>query len=133
MAERLYVSTKNETVRMFESDFMEFFSRVHPAIPVVIYVPVVVCMLYISIWHHQLSIVSVMAYGTPRFRVMVEPSVAVLAAIGACWLWDRYVVRPAPSTAEPSATLRPRHARRFSISRSRARGSAAASTAASSS
>jgi len=61
MAERLYVSTKNETVRMFESDFMEFFSRVHPATPVVIYLPVVGCMLYISVWHRQLSIVLVSA------------------------------------------------------------------------
>jgi 4-hydroxysphinganine ceramide fatty acyl 2-hydroxylase len=61
MAERLYVSTKNETVRMFESDFMEFFSRVHPATPAVIYLPVVGYMLYISIWHRQLSIVSVSA------------------------------------------------------------------------
>jgi sterol desaturase/sphingolipid hydroxylase (fatty acid hydroxylase superfamily) len=37
MAERLYVSSKNETVRMFESDFMEFFSRVHPVTPLVLY------------------------------------------------------------------------------------------------
>jgi 4-hydroxysphinganine ceramide fatty acyl 2-hydroxylase len=57
MAERLYISTKNETVRMFEIDFMEFFSRVHPATPVVIYLPVVGCMLYISVWHRQQSIV----------------------------------------------------------------------------
>jgi len=61
MAERLYVSTKNETVRMFESDFMEFFSRVHPATPVVIYLPVVGYMLYVSVWHRQLSIGSVSA------------------------------------------------------------------------
>ena len=47
MAERLYVSNKNETVRMFESDFMEFFSRVHPATPLVLYVPVIGYMLYI--------------------------------------------------------------------------------------
>ncbi len=40
MAERLYVSNKNETVRMFESDFMEFFSRVHPVTPLVLYMPV---------------------------------------------------------------------------------------------
>jgi 4-hydroxysphinganine ceramide fatty acyl 2-hydroxylase len=59
MAERLYLSTKNETVRMFESDFMEFFSRVHPATPMVIYLPVVGYMLYISVWHRQLSIVSI--------------------------------------------------------------------------
>src|SRR5439155_299264 len=37
MAERHYVSKKNETVRMFESDFVEFFSRVHLASPPVLY------------------------------------------------------------------------------------------------
>lgn len=46
MAQRRYVSNKNETVRMFESDFMEFFSHVHPATPLVIYLPVVSYMLY---------------------------------------------------------------------------------------
>jgi len=61
MAERLYVSNKNETVRMFESDFMELFSRVHPATPLVLYLPVVAYMLYISIWQHQLSIAAVAA------------------------------------------------------------------------
>ncbi len=43
----LYVSNRNETVRMFESDFMEFFSRVHPATPLVLYLPVVGYMLYV--------------------------------------------------------------------------------------
>ena len=61
MAERLYVSNKNETVRMFESDFMEFFSRVHPVTPLVLYVPVIGYMLYISVWRRQLSIVAVTA------------------------------------------------------------------------
>jgi 4-hydroxysphinganine ceramide fatty acyl 2-hydroxylase len=61
MAERLYVSNKNETVRMFESDFMEFFSRVHPVTPLVLYVPVIGYMLYISVWQRQLSIVAVTA------------------------------------------------------------------------
>ncbi len=59
MAERAYVSNKNETVRMFESDFMEFFSRVHPAIPLVLYLPVVGYMLYVSIWQQKLSILVV--------------------------------------------------------------------------
>ena len=49
MADRLYVSNKNETVRMFESDFMEFFSRVHPVIPLALYLPVVGYMLYVGI------------------------------------------------------------------------------------
>lgn len=61
MAERLYVSNKNETVRMFESDFMEFFSRVHPVTPLVLYLPVVGYMLYVSLWRRQFSIVTATA------------------------------------------------------------------------
>jgi 4-hydroxysphinganine ceramide fatty acyl 2-hydroxylase len=61
MADRLYVSNKNETVRMFESDFMEFFSRVHPVIPLTLYLPVVGYMLYVSLWRRQLSFVAVAA------------------------------------------------------------------------
>ena len=61
MAERLYISNKNETVRMFESDFMEFFSRVHPVTPLVLYLPVVGCMLYVSLWQRQLSIIAATA------------------------------------------------------------------------
>jgi len=61
MADRLYVSNKNETVRMFESDFMEFFSRVHPVIPLALYLPVVGYMLYVSLWRRQLSSVAVAA------------------------------------------------------------------------
>lgn len=51
----LYVSNKNETVRMFESDFMELFSRVHPATPLVLYLPVVSFMLYMALWRQKLS------------------------------------------------------------------------------
>src|SRR5438132_5233843 len=46
----LYVSAKNETVRMFDSDFMEFFSRVHPATLLILYLPVVGLVLYVAIW-----------------------------------------------------------------------------------
>src|SRR5439155_16694424 len=52
----LYVSTKNETVRMFQSDFMEFFSRVHPAIPLILYLPVVGYMLYAALWTQGFSL-----------------------------------------------------------------------------
>jgi len=61
MADRLYISNKNETVRMFESDFMEFFSRVHPVIPLALYLPVVGYMLYVSLWQRHLSLVAVAA------------------------------------------------------------------------
>src|SRR5207248_9164242 len=59
MAERLYVSNKNETVRMFESDFMEFFSRVHPAVPLILSLPVIGYMLYVSVWHRHLPVATV--------------------------------------------------------------------------
>jgi 4-hydroxysphinganine ceramide fatty acyl 2-hydroxylase len=46
---------------MFESDFMEFFSRVHPVTPLALYLPVVGYMLYISLWRQHLSFVAVVA------------------------------------------------------------------------
>ena len=61
MADRLYISNKNETVRMFESDFMEFFSRVHPVTPLALYLPVVGYMLYVSLSERHLSFVAVAA------------------------------------------------------------------------
>jgi 4-hydroxysphinganine ceramide fatty acyl 2-hydroxylase len=59
MAERPYISKKNETVRMFKSDFMESLSHVHPATPLVLYLPVVGYMLYLAFWQSQLSILAV--------------------------------------------------------------------------
>ncbi len=44
-----YVSNKDETARMFESDFLEVLSRVHWSVPLWVYVPVVIFFLYNSI------------------------------------------------------------------------------------
>jgi hypothetical protein len=45
-----FISNKDETVRMFKSDFMESLSRVHPAVPLIVYVPVIILFfLYRSI------------------------------------------------------------------------------------
>lgn len=59
MARQLYVSNKNESVRMFESDFIEFFSHVHPIVPLAIYLPVIGYMLYTAIWLRDLSLLAV--------------------------------------------------------------------------
>ncbi len=53
---RNYVSNKNETVRMFESDFLEFFSHVHPATPLFIYIPVMGVMFYLALGVYALPI-----------------------------------------------------------------------------
>jgi 4-hydroxysphinganine ceramide fatty acyl 2-hydroxylase len=50
-----YVSNKNETVRMFRSDFMEAFTHIHPVTPLVIYLPVIGYMLYVAVGQRGLS------------------------------------------------------------------------------
>ncbi|MCW9096910.1 MAG: sterol desaturase family protein [Ignavibacteriaceae bacterium] len=54
-----YVSNKDETVRMFESDFMEAFSRVHYTVPLFIYIPVILVMLYLSVAVYSLSLLNI--------------------------------------------------------------------------
>jgi len=60
MAQR-YVSNKNESVRMFESRFLEFFSHVHPATPLVIYGPVVLFMLFLALRQRALAVALVIS------------------------------------------------------------------------
>ena len=59
MAEHAYTSLKNETVRMFKSDFVEFFSRVHPATPLVLYLPLIIASLYFAFSYGRLSILPI--------------------------------------------------------------------------
>lgn len=59
---RLYVSNKNESVPLFESRFMEFFSHVHPATPLVLYLPVIGYMLYRAFTEGKMSILAVAGF-----------------------------------------------------------------------
>ena len=43
-----YASNKDESVRIFKSDLLEAFTRVHPAVPHVIFVPVIAFAIYQS-------------------------------------------------------------------------------------
>ena len=54
-----YVSNKNESLRMFKSDFLEFFSHVHPLTPHVIYLPLMAYMLYLASGPRGLTIAAV--------------------------------------------------------------------------
>ena len=42
---KLYVSNKDESVRMFQSDFLETFTHVHHLVPLVIFIPVIAYFL----------------------------------------------------------------------------------------
>jgi sterol desaturase/sphingolipid hydroxylase (fatty acid hydroxylase superfamily) len=57
-----FISNKDETVRMFESDFFETLSRVHPSVPVIIYVPVIFYFLFISISEYQFSFITILSF-----------------------------------------------------------------------
>lgn len=50
-----YVSNKKETPRMFESNFMEFFSRVHWTVPLIIFLPVITVLAGIGVLRHNNS------------------------------------------------------------------------------
>jgi len=47
-----------ETTRMFESDFFEWFSRIHPSVPFVAWIPIMSFVLYRSYCRHILGFAS---------------------------------------------------------------------------
>jgi sterol desaturase/sphingolipid hydroxylase (fatty acid hydroxylase superfamily) len=56
---KLYVSNKDETARMFKSDFLEAFSKVHWSVPLYIYVPVIGYLFYLSIVNYEVPAVEI--------------------------------------------------------------------------
>jgi sterol desaturase/sphingolipid hydroxylase (fatty acid hydroxylase superfamily) len=54
-----FVSNKDVTVRMFKSDFMESLSKVHPAVPLIVFVPVITFFIYKSI-EFQISLTNIL-------------------------------------------------------------------------
>ncbi len=54
-----FVSNKDETVRMFKNDFLEALSRVHPSVPLIIYVPVILYMFYLSVFTYSVGVLSI--------------------------------------------------------------------------
>jgi len=56
-----FISNKDETVRMFENDFFEALSRVHPSVPVIIYLPVISFFLYRSVSLFELTFITILS------------------------------------------------------------------------
>ncbi len=52
------ISNEQITPRLFNSNFLEFFSKVPWYVPLAIYVPVVFYILYISLFNHSLSLLT---------------------------------------------------------------------------
>jgi 4-hydroxysphinganine ceramide fatty acyl 2-hydroxylase len=50
-----YISNKDETVRLFENDFLEALSRVHWSVPLLVFVPIILFLVYRSIFIYHIN------------------------------------------------------------------------------
>lgn len=57
-----FVSNKDESARMFKSDFLEVFSKVHFTVPLFIYIPVIAYLIYSSVVFHALPVLTILLY-----------------------------------------------------------------------
>lgn len=53
-----FVSAKDESPRMFENDILDYFSRAHPIMVPIVFVPIVLYFLYSSFMIYSVSIIS---------------------------------------------------------------------------
>lgn len=67
-----YVTNKNETVPLFKNPVLEYFSHIHPATPVVVYVPVILISLYYGYFDTSLGIGLLLFLGGVLFWTMTE-------------------------------------------------------------
>ncbi len=86
---KLYTSNKDESARLFKSDFLEMFTHVHWSVPLILYVPVVSYLLY-------------RASGTPGLTV----TSGALLFLAGLFIWSiteyllhRYVFHYEPTSA----------------------------------
>ncbi|MBL0310857.1 MAG: sterol desaturase family protein [Bacteroidetes bacterium] len=57
-----FVSNKDESVSIFENKFLDFFTRVHFIVPLIIYVPVLLYFLYQSVFVFHLSVWTIVGF-----------------------------------------------------------------------
>lgn len=50
----MFISNKDETIRLFKNPILEYFSHIHPATPIVVYLPASIAMLYLA--YNRISI-----------------------------------------------------------------------------
>ncbi|HCA42823.1 MAG TPA: fatty acid hydroxylase [Bacteroidetes bacterium] len=49
MSKRMFVSNKDETIRLFENPVLEYFSHIHPATPLIVFLPACAIMYYFGL------------------------------------------------------------------------------------
>jgi len=53
---RLFVNLEDRSIRMFENNFLDFFSRVHWTVPIFVYMPVIGFSIYLTVIDGVMSI-----------------------------------------------------------------------------
>lgn len=59
---KLYVSNKDESVRMFKSSFLELFSKVHWTVPLFIFVPIISYLMFQAIISVEIGMIPIIAW-----------------------------------------------------------------------
>ena len=59
---KLYVSNKDESVRMFKSSFLELFSKVHWSVPLFLFIPAISYLLYLAVTSQSIGLLQVGAW-----------------------------------------------------------------------
>ena len=75
MANKLFVSTKDEYPKMFENAFLDFFSRVPFYVPLLIFIPIISYYSYLSFEEAGISVIAFTVgerFGV-RFTEIVDP------------------------------------------------------------
>ncbi|MCU0331435.1 MAG: sterol desaturase family protein [Candidatus Kapabacteria bacterium] len=83
-----FVSNKDETIPLFKNPILEYFSHIHPLTPVVVFVPVVIVMMWMSVSH-----VSILA------------TCAVFVGGVVLWTLIEYVIHRFAFHIHPTSTL----------------------------
>ena len=61
MADKLFVSTKDESPKLFENPFFDFFSRVPYYVPLIIFIPIISYYSYLSFTEKGTSVLEFVA------------------------------------------------------------------------
>lgn len=81
---KLFVTNKNKSVRLFKNPILEYFSHIHPAIPGIVYLPVIAYFAYlglktgplyleISLWFVGVLFWTLLEYTMHRFAFHYKP------------------------------------------------------------
>jgi len=82
---KLFITNKNESPRMFKNPVLEYFSHIHPAVPLVVYLPVILYFAYfglvttpvylaVALWFGGLLFWTLLEYTMHRFAFHFKPT-----------------------------------------------------------